>query len=793
MPSGLWTGISESFKVSWYRLEYMLFHVCKILEVSCSSRSEMGRCTRPWKPSFYFNSTAPDAEAKNVRNKIWAGRDQFFVVLAYISYLIAHLDHEEERKTGNGRTITSPAWHHSLRNSGIHPDIIDLLTEVGVADWSRERMGCVVDLKTSAYPDKLEMMVKRGVPVIYYWPSWNAVYLIREPLPSQYIQRFFVRNQEDEMVLKQWLNSFEVPSNIKRSAEAARARSKSLSELPERDKSTLYNGPSFPSGDYPVLDWRSGQEMYETRNEFILRRAEERNLQLERESSKMRKDRLSKEDTAKLAKVPEANGKTSVYLWSKEGDGGWEVRRKLDPSLVASVWYTYSTHEKSYDSVKDEWDLWRLEGDHVSLEECMDNWEDHMEVELDSSSTDATTEPEEVPVTKEINMVGDWDDLKGHTEVDFDETFVDVAKAQLGYKLYEDDREYNPPEEEWSDNKCMRILLLPNSEVPVVEMQRIKHLTQFLSVASASASTSNVPSALWDLRCANVQDFGNNKIQIKGGWHSKEFAESYKGGKPVYEILHKEGLKDVRLFVTRANAAVEIKRVVNEAEIAKQDDIPLYLLFRGIPFILARDWSENVNVQKAARHEIAPQTRIQEYIPDKTDYMRYLKRRHEFLRSEKGAKVLRMGGILWRLALESITPDEGARPPGTSVTGLMHEIYNDGNCSIDAVDQALTLDELGLVYGLYHTYSGKRSKNGVNAALTKLQKPHLRLYIVPGGQALCRGRTVVWIPEDGPYSVKIGTGKEGICLRTGNSRMQSYIQWTNGRGKFVSPARIRIK
>lgn len=704
-------AIGQSFQESWYKLEYMLFEVCRYLEVACSRRSDMGHCVRPWKPSLYFSKKADVVDERKLRSHIWAGRDQFFLVLAYISYLVAHLDKEEEHKIGT-ITVTYPSWHHQLRNFHVHPDIIDLLTEAGVADWNQERIGCVVDLKTCHYPDKLQMILTRNIPFVYYWPRYSDTYIVHQPLPPQYICRFAVANDKDEEVLKRWLRSFAVPPEIIReAADLHEARTKSMLGNAEPDVSDNIDGAelegSTPIGsDYPILDWRSGQDLYESRETFMRRRAKERSLLLCRESLRMRQLRLEREEIARLAKAPKPDGSTSVFTWAKEGDGQWEVRRKMDPSLISSIWYAYTTHEKFYDSLKDEWDLWKYESQSDILPQddlVLEDVDDSLEVREEVEATLVAEGRDQF--LKDMNMVGNWDALVGFADMEISsmDTFLEVATIQLGYiqssPLAESYAVH--PGFKWEDNKCRRVLLQGDAKIHDLDLTRIKHLAQYLLLRNSS----QVPRSLWDLKGVHVSHFGNRKIHIASGFLSKEIPESNNEAQPTFEVIHETGLKDLRLFVARANTALEIRRVVDEEQIAKQEDIPIYLLDRGIPFVLARNCSEmEVRSYMVPPRDITPQTRMQGYIPDKTDYDRYVKKRQEFLRSDRGGKVLRMGGILWRLALESLDQDVGARGPGKSES--VHPISrSDGRP--EAFDDGLTLEELGLVYGLYHTYPGK--------------------------------------------------------------------------------------
>ena len=95
--------------------------------------------------------------------------------------------------------------------------------------------------------------------------------------------------------------------------------------------------------------------------------------------------------------------------------------------------------------------------------------------------------------------------------------------------------------------------------------------------------------------------------------------------------------------------------------------------------------------------------RYSDYQPDHLDYEAYEQRRNALLLEPRGRVVLLTGGIVWRLAMEVLSPDAmlvGPTPGeyGNYVTPSMDP-------PIVLWDEGLTESELDLICGVYHVPS----------------------------------------------------------------------------------------
>jgi hypothetical protein len=94
------------------------------------------------------------------------------------------------------------------------------------------------------------------------------------------------------------------------------------------------------------------------------------------------------------------------------------------------------------------------------------------------------------------------------------------------------------------------------------------------------------------------------------------------------------------------------------------------------------------------------------YAFDTHDYRVYEDRREQFFKLPHSRAALLAGGIVWRLALETICP-------GIALTGPSENIAHFGDIvetpDGPIVDDSLTEEELNLICGVYDVYTGKPS------------------------------------------------------------------------------------
>jgi hypothetical protein len=111
----------------------------------------------------------------------------------------------------------------------------------------------------------------------------------------------------------------------------------------------------------------------------------------------------------------------------------------------------------------------------------------------------------------------------------------------------------------------------------------------------------------------------------------------------------------------------------------------------------------------------------QNYKPTAVDYAAYERARDDFLRGPRGRAALMKGGIVWRLAMQSLHQD-------VVIAGPSKSVYQSGICFVEEGsgrhwwDDNLTVDEMNLICGVYKVFTG----NSVfRSSCTNCKKPQL--------------------------------------------------------------------
>jgi hypothetical protein len=95
-----------------------------------------------------------------------------------------------------------------------------------------------------------------------------------------------------------------------------------------------------------------------------------------------------------------------------------------------------------------------------------------------------------------------------------------------------------------------------------------------------------------------------------------------------------------------------------------------------------------------------------DYKPTPVDYMAYERARDDFLRGPRGRVALMKGGIVWRLAMQTLHEDVVIAGPSESVYGS-GTCFSDNDSGKHWWDDDLTVEEMDLICGVYKVFTGK--------------------------------------------------------------------------------------
>jgi len=159
------------------------------------------------------------------------------------------------------------------------------------------------------------------------------------------------------------------------------------------------------------------------------------------------------------------------------------------------------------------------------------------------------------------------------------------------------------------------------------------------------------------------------------------------------------------------------------------------------------------------------------YQPDALEYVAYERKRDQFLRGPRGRAALMSGGIVWRLAVDSLGLSHDLILAGPSAEAQLFGAEQDG---LMVKDDQLTTEEEDLICGVYRVASESPSHSGSSFILIlmfQLDHVEIRQLIGHGGRGTLPGSSLV-------YTGSIGLGDQ----RHGSSYVSSrYVQ-----GKLAS-------
>lgn len=133
------------------------------------------------------------------------------------------------------------------------------------------------------------------------------------------------------------------------------------------------------------------------------------------------------------------------------------------------------------------------------------------------------------------------------------------------------------------------------------------------------------------------------------------------------------------------------------------------LLLNGIPFRTLRPLKRRAGVNLWPLIDFPIPIRFPNYEFTTHDYAVYLRDREYFLSQPKGRAALLQGGIVWRLALETVGLDVALEGPSSDVTHYRLGISfgsGDLESGVRYWDDELTNDELIMLCGGYRFYTG---------------------------------------------------------------------------------------
>lgn len=603
-------------------------------------------------------------------------RDAFIPLMALCSYAISLTP---------SFTDENPSWVQRLEERGIHPEWIQSLKASQLADFSNTnlRLGVIIRPKCEWLKD-IPNMIRANVPLWFLWDDpkdfsdslliYNKYCPTRAEVQAAYLQQQGMANPPD-------------------------MSGRSFPLAPAPTDAPLQPPPS--NEQFPKPDPFSGQRRGETMEEFFVRRATRHVLMEQRESLAERTSRLDRERAAQDQHRPGRGASARCFTW--EEVDGFMMRTYLVRGAIEDNWSTYGPSQRRYDSFYNEWDLATSFDPEASAEddEDEDDDDDFMILRSDTPPPPPPYPPSPSPphaiFTNDINTtyrnnISDGNQcLNEAGNMDINragrEQLEDVLYWRFGFSW--DGAPMTALAKPWIDIQKT----LTDIESPVHERQRPAIATFVQHIVLKNA----VPSALWDLNDANP-------FPLRGHFNPKLVVNPRMLNNIIHYFIQSAGPPlqndpSWELVVDDPLTALEcLRRDLGPSVV----DVARLFLCTGRPF--------STRICSNIHHIPAHPPRLRDpvslgwrrlgYKGDSNDYAGYESRRTAFLAQSRGRKAVLAGGIVWRLAINSVELPHVLVGPSEDVFEYGDVIRSDSDGGL-LWDDSLFEDELNLICGVY--------------------------------------------------------------------------------------------
>jgi len=250
-------------------------------------------------------------------------RDAFLVLMGLCSFFLSGF-HGAIQQPGIGIS----RWESILQENKFSLDYIQVIKASELNDFSINypRAGVFIDHLDPYFQHYVTAYTKYNVPVWIYWGNVNA------------------GRPNHTGVLLQYLPSDAEVANVRAAAG--------------RPQVTATQSPPSLVNKHPEPEKGSGQGRGELWKDFFSRMEKSREKAIQREDSRAKTVRLSREAAQKAHPPPGLGSKAPrVYEWEEDVSTGFLLRKPVSRSYAQDIWSNYSKTQRRYNSVRNEWDL----------------------------------------------------------------------------------------------------------------------------------------------------------------------------------------------------------------------------------------------------------------------------------------------------------------------------------------------------------------------------------------------------------------------------------------------------
>ena len=400
--------------------------------------------------------------------------------------------------------------------------------------------------------------------------------------------------------------------------------------------------------------------------------------------------------------------RTKVFMWKRTESG--EYRRESFYQAENETFLSnYGKNQKVYDSFSNEWDCCSEFGEMA--EDDVDDADiddvDDDDIDEDFEDFSATSPPSDAPVTdppmpavSQPAVVDRSFSVARPAKISFD--WQDFETSKLLYEFYGFVTPLPPPTRPSSIGQGERGLIstvvgLTRDDSEFFASPLASFAYEFLRSLDSSDTVKN---SSWDLASGNRMSIADSQLfrrmRVVGSGAEKWYIFDFKEVATVPWMVALPNVVDA-LYVCRLDHTGAAR--ITDFEVARE------LLFRGIQFSTLLPIRP---LPLSTTPLIAVPVRLAGYKFTVEDYYAYEQQRAALLSDTRVARAaLLRGGIVWRLAVATLSFDDVLEGPTTAATLQRRGIVvRTSDNSLDLCDDGLSQLELDIICGLYHCHTG---------------------------------------------------------------------------------------
>ena len=573
-----------------------------------------------------------------------------------------------------------PRWVKVLLDKGFPPAMVEMLRDspVGAFSPTAPRVGTAVNPFNEQCVVRVQRMVQAHLPIYIIWGHCDRQ------------GRRSFKNLPAGYLLGKWVRENCYPS------DEDIVQAIALADAAEQTGSV--RGP-VPQRPLPVPPRGSRQKKGENWRDFLARREISNKEKEVHETPNETAAREQRARNALVGRVPGKKGAT-VFQWELVDD--FRLRINIGHSTASEIWASYPGGQKRYDSFTDEWDIC-TEFDPTAPPE-----DDILEIDFDDDDggqdahTQSHNSPEPNPSAHQTARFVGGDVPQSESSVF--PVLDDILQQRYGFTCSHSTR-LAPP----SNTITELAIKVCEGRAPSAMTSSLRNTAAAFLELLISGEPLN-PDVCDMLDGSLEEEYKSGHVTVERRQGTRIALDGDRTSCIFYLIRFRQPMSC--RFVISLDDPVAVLQIIRAQFGPDLPEVALQLASRGIPFG-TRTLSEAVPtpISSCAEPPIGLGFVPSNYRPLPSDYISYLDKRDRLLRRSYGRAALMKGGIIARLARDSL----GGRMDVLIQGGPSEHVLNYGS-AIKTGQDYLWDDDLDsndeqVICGVYKISTGKSTSS----------------------------------------------------------------------------------